>query len=71
MLGGPALFLAGLALFKWAVGQRSLRAPTIAIGVLGVLGAVTAFGADRLVVMVCATLVIGTMAVLAVTADSA
>ena len=70
MLGGPALFLAGLALFKWAVGQRSLRAPTIAIGVLGVLGAVTAFGADRLVVMVCATLVVGAMAALAVTADS-
>jgi low temperature requirement protein LtrA len=69
MLGGPALFLAGLMLFKWAVGHQSLRAPVIAICVLAVLGAVTAFGADRLVVMVCATLVIGTMAVLAVTAD--
>jgi low temperature requirement protein LtrA len=70
MLGGPALFLAGLVLFKWAVGHESLRAPVIAICVLAVLGAVTAFGADRLVVMVCATLVIGTMAVLAVTSDS-
>jgi low temperature requirement protein LtrA len=71
MLGGPALFLAGLALFKWAVGHRSVRAPVIAIGVLAVFGAVAAFGADQLVVMVCATLVVGTMAMLAVTADSA
>jgi len=39
--------------------------------VLAVLGAVAAFGADRLIVMVCATLVIAAMAVLAVTADSA
>ncbi|MFZ0385798.1 MAG: low temperature requirement protein A, partial [Solirubrobacteraceae bacterium] len=70
MLGGPALFLAGLALFKRAVGHRSLRAPLIAIGVLAVFGAVAAFGADQLVVMVCATLVVGAMATLAVTADS-
>jgi low temperature requirement protein LtrA len=71
LLGGPALFFAGLALFKWAVGRRSLRAPVIAICVLAVLAAVAAFGADCLVVMVCATLVIGAMAVLAVTSDSA
>jgi low temperature requirement protein LtrA len=71
MLGGPALFLAGLALFKWAVGHRSVRAPVVAIVVLAVFGAVAAFGADQLVVMVCATLVVGTMAMLAVTADSA
>jgi len=70
MLGGPALFLAGLALFKWAVGHRSLNAPLIAIGVLAVLGGVASFGADQLVVLVCATLVIAAMAVLAVTADS-
>ena len=71
MLGGPALFLAGLALFKRAVGHRSVRAPVIAIGVLAVFGAFAAFGADQLVVMVGATLVVGTMAMLAVTADSA
>jgi low temperature requirement protein LtrA len=71
MLGGPALFLAGLALFKWAVGHRSLRAPLIAICVLAVVGAFAAFGADQLVVMVCATLVVGAMAALAVTADTA
>jgi len=71
MLGGPALFLAGLGLFKWAVAHRSLRAPVIAICVLAVLEAVAAFGADRLIVMVCATLVIAAMAMLAVTADSA
>ena len=60
MLGGPALFLAGLALFKSGDRARSPCAPpVIAIGVLAVLGAVAAFGADRLVVMVCATLVIG------------
>ena len=70
MLGGPALFLAGLALFKWAVGRRSVRAPVIAIGVLAVFGGVAAFGADQLVVMVCVTLVVATMAMLAVTADS-
>jgi low temperature requirement protein LtrA len=70
MLGGPALFLAGLAVFKWSVGHRSLSAPLIAIGVLAVLGLVAAFGADQLIVMVCATLVMGTMAVLAATADS-
>jgi low temperature requirement protein LtrA len=71
LLGGPALFFAGLALFKWAVGRRSLRAPVVAICVLAVLAAVAAFGADCLVVMVCATLVIGAMAALAVTSDSA
>jgi low temperature requirement protein LtrA len=71
MLGGPALFVAGLALFKWELGHRSVRAPAIAICVLALLGAVAAFGADCLVVMVCVTLVIGTMAVLAVTSDGA
>jgi low temperature requirement protein LtrA len=71
MLGGPALFLAGLTLFKWSVGNRSVRAPVIAIFLLALLGAVAGFGADCLVVMVCATLVIGTMAVLAVTSDRA
>jgi low temperature requirement protein LtrA len=71
MLGGPALFLAGLALFKWAVGHRSVRASVIAIGVLAVFGAIAALGADQLVVMICALLVVGTMAMFAVTADSA
>jgi low temperature requirement protein LtrA len=71
MLGGPALFLAGLALFKCAVGHRSVRASVIAIGVLAVFGAIAALGADQLVVMVCALLVVGTMAMFAVTADSA
>jgi low temperature requirement protein LtrA len=71
MLGGTALFLAGLALFKRAVGHRSVRAPVIAVGVLAVFGAFAAFGADQLVVMVGATLVVGTMAMLAVTADTA
>jgi low temperature requirement protein LtrA len=70
MLGGPALFLAGLALFKWAVGQRSMRAPAVAIGVLAVFGAFAAVGTDQLVVMVGATLVVGTMAILAVTTES-
>jgi low temperature requirement protein LtrA len=70
MLGGPALFFAGLALFKWAVGHRSVRAPVIAIGVLALFGAVAASGADQLVVMVCAMLVVATMAMLAVRADS-
>jgi low temperature requirement protein LtrA len=71
MLGGPALFLAGLAMFKWAVGHRSVRAPVVAIGGLALFGAVAALGADHLVVMVCATLVVGTMAMLAVRSDSA
>jgi low temperature requirement protein LtrA len=69
MLGGPALFLAGLMLFKSAVGRGSLRASSIAIVVLAVLGGFAAVGADRLIVMVCATLVIGAMAVGAATAE--
>ena len=54
MLGGPALFLAGLVLFNRAIHRGSLRAPTIAVGVLALLGAVAAAGADQLTVMVCA-----------------
>ena len=69
MLGGPALFFAGLALFKASVENRSPRPPIIAIAVLALLGAVAAFGADRLIVMVCSPLVIGSMAVGAATAD--
>jgi low temperature requirement protein LtrA len=69
MLGGPALFVAGLALFKRTIERSSSRAPLIAIAVLAVLGAVAAVGADRLIVMVCATLVIGSMAVGAATAQ--
>jgi low temperature requirement protein LtrA len=69
MLGGPGLFFAGLVLFKLAVRRGSLRAPITAIGVLAVLGGVAAVGADRLVVMVCAALVIGAMAVGAVAAE--
>jgi low temperature requirement protein LtrA len=69
MLGGPALFLAGLVLFKSAIGRGSLRAPMTAIGVLVVLGGVAAVGADLLIVMVCAMLVVGAMAVGAATAD--
>jgi low temperature requirement protein LtrA len=71
MLGGPGLFFAGLVVFKRAIGRRSVRAPTIAIAVLAVLGGVAAVGADRLVVMICATIVIGAMAVGAVTAEHA
>jgi low temperature requirement protein LtrA len=68
MLGGPALFFAGLVVFKRAIHRGSRRAPASAIGILGLLGALAALGADRLVVMVCATIVIGTMAVGAATA---
>jgi low temperature requirement protein LtrA len=71
MLGGPALFFAGLALFKRTIEHASLRAPLLAIVVLAIIGAVAAVGADHLVVMVCATLVIAAMAVGAATADHA
>jgi hypothetical protein len=48
-----------------------VRAPLTAISLLAVFGAFAAFGADQLVVMICATLVVGAMAALAVTADTA
>jgi low temperature requirement protein LtrA len=63
MLGGPGLFFAGLVVFKRAIGHGSIRAPVTAISVLVLLGGVAAVGADHLIVMICATLVIGAMAV--------
>jgi low temperature requirement protein LtrA len=69
MLGGPALFFAGLVVFKRAIGRGSVRPPTIAIVVLALLGGVAALGADRLIVMVCSTLVIAAMAIGSATAD--
>ena len=53
------------------VGRRSMRAPVIAIGGTRGVRRVRRLGADQLVVMVGATLVVGTMTMLAVTADRA
>jgi low temperature requirement protein LtrA len=69
MLGGTALYLAGLVVFKRSIERGSVRAPLIAIVVLAVIGGVAAVGADHLIVMVCATLVIGAMAVGAAAAE--
>ena len=67
MLAGPGLYMVGLMLFKWAVGHMSSGAPLLALAGLAALGAVAAFGADRLIVMVCATAIVGVMAVGAAT----
>jgi low temperature requirement protein LtrA len=58
MLGGPALYLAGLVLFRRTVGRRSIGPLLLGIVGLAMLTAVAALGADRLVLCVCATLVL-------------
>jgi low temperature requirement protein LtrA len=63
ILGGPALYLAGLVLFKALVGQSHLLATIAGVLVLARFGLVAAAGADRLLVLVCATAVLATLAV--------
>jgi low temperature requirement protein LtrA len=58
ILGGPALYLAGLALFKRCVGQDRLWPPVAGIGVLGLLVPVAVAGADSLLLAGCATVVL-------------
>jgi low temperature requirement protein LtrA len=70
LLGGPALFLAGLIVFKWAVGRGSLIAPARAICALAAL---TLLGlvADRLVLACAAAVVLAALAVAAARAVEA
>jgi len=63
ILGGPALYLAGLVLSKQAVGQSRLAPPMIAISVLALLVLVAVAGGDRLLLSGCATVVLAVLGV--------
>jgi low temperature requirement protein LtrA len=63
MLGGPALYLAGLVLFKRWIRQGSLIAPGAAIAALAILTVPAVAGANRLVLWILVTLVLATLAV--------
>jgi len=65
ILGGPALFLAGLALFKYSVLGHRPDPPLIGIGVLALLALVALF-ASRLALALCATAVVLVLAIGAV-----
>jgi low temperature requirement protein LtrA len=58
MLGGPALYLLGLALFQRSAHLGSPLAPLLAVAALALLFVPAVAGADQLVVAVCATLVL-------------
>ncbi|HLI58287.1 MAG TPA: low temperature requirement protein A [Solirubrobacteraceae bacterium] len=58
LLGGPALYLAGLALFKRGAEVASPRPVLAAIVVLALLGIAAIAGTDRLVLLACATAVL-------------
>ena len=61
ILGGPALFLAGVAMFRWALTERVPPAPLLGIGLLAAL-------ALGLVATVATALVLSALATLAVAA---
>jgi low temperature requirement protein LtrA len=63
LLGGPTLYIAGLVLFKLSVRQGRRGPPTAAVAVLAALVPVAVAGGDRLLVLVCATVVLGALAV--------
>jgi low temperature requirement protein LtrA len=67
LLGGPAIYLGGLVLFKWSVGRGKLGPPLMAIAALALLVLLALF-ADRLV-LACA--VAAVLAALAVSAGRA
>ena len=59
VLGGPALYLAGLALFERSIGLAAIaRRPFFAVAALAALAIPAALGVNRLVLLVCATLVL-------------
>ena len=64
LLGGPALFLSGLILFKWAVARGSLVPPARAIAGLAAL-VLLGLVADRLVLACAAAAVLAVLAVAA------
>jgi low temperature requirement protein LtrA len=61
VLGGPALYLAGNTLFKYAVIGRVLPSRVVAVGALAAIAPV-AIAADRLVVAALTTLVVASLA---------
>jgi low temperature requirement protein LtrA len=63
ILGGPAMYVAGLVLFKQAVGQGRLWPPIVGVAVLAMLVLVAVADADRLLLAGCATVVLATLAV--------
>jgi low temperature requirement protein LtrA len=63
MLGGPALYLAGLLMFKRWVHRGALGPPVGGIAVLALLTVAALAGVDRLVLCVLATLVLVALAV--------
>jgi low temperature requirement protein LtrA len=63
LLGGPALYIAGLVLFKLAVGQGRLWPPIAGIGVLALLILVAVAGGDQLLVGSCSTVVLALLAI--------
>jgi low temperature requirement protein LtrA len=63
ILGGPALYLGGLVLFKYEVKLGRLRPPVIGVTVLAALAGVAAAGSDRLLLTACATVVLAALAV--------
>jgi low temperature requirement protein LtrA len=58
LLGGPALYLAGLGMFKRAAQLASGWPPVAGIVVLALLSLVAVAGADRLVLLACETVVL-------------
>src|SRR5579875_1533782 len=58
LLGGPALYLAGLGMFKRSAEVASPRPVLAAIAVLALLGLVAVAGADRLTLLACETVVL-------------
>jgi low temperature requirement protein LtrA len=58
LLGGPALYLAGLGMFKRAAQLASGRPLLAGIGVLGLLALVAVAGADRVLLLACETVVL-------------
>jgi len=58
LLGGPALYLAGLGMFKRAAQLASARALLAGIAVLGLVSLVAVAGADRLLLLGCETAVL-------------
>jgi low temperature requirement protein LtrA len=57
LLGGPALYLAGLGMFKRSAQLASGRPLLAGIGVLGLLALVAVAGADRVLLLACETVV--------------
>jgi low temperature requirement protein LtrA len=58
LLGGPALYLVGLTMFKRAAVVARIRPMVVAVGALALLSLVAVAGADLLVLLACETVVL-------------